>query len=559
MALNSLPVRTKVLLAFGGLAAMVLAVSSMSVKSGADANARFFNYVEGVDGRAFAASELRAAVDRRAIAMRNLLLVTNNPFDLDAESAAVSKANDEVKVQLSTLTKLMAQAIDETDEARALVADLDKVEKSYGPMTMAMVDMVLNNNRFTAIGEMNSNGRPLQAALAKASNAFTAYTQQRARQITEEARAAYLFQRNLLLAASVLALTAATAAGLLITRSLMRSLGAEPTNLGHAAHRVATGDLRPLPGAAQARSDSVLASLAAMQASLAGIVGQVRDASDSISIASSQIVDDNSNLSERTERQASALQQTLSTMEQVGATSRTNADHAKHANVLARDATDVATTGGQIVALAVEKMRSVSQSSVKIGDIIAVMDGIAFQTNILALNAAVEAARAGDHGRSFGVVANEVRALSVRSAVAAKEIKTLINNSIDQVAEGTALVGKAGGSMGDVVASIKDLAEIIYKITEACDLQSDSVTRVGVTVTQIDEATKQNATLVGRSAAAADVLKLQAEQLAEAVAVFKLGDVGDALPAAADEDGSHQYPQEVHAETVFSAGQLQVT
>ena len=267
----------------------------------------------------------------------------------------------------------------------------------------------------------------------------------------------------------------------------------------------------------------LMRALQAMSRSLARTVGQVRDSADGVATASTEIAQGNADLSQRTELQASALQQTTVSMEQLGATVRTNADNAQQANQVARDASEVAVRGGALVNDVVQTMKGINDSSRRIVDIIGVIDGIAFQTNILALNAAVEAARAGDQGRGFAVVASEVRSLAQRSAAAAREIKTLISNSVERVEQGTLQVDHAGETMKEVVASIRRVTDIVGDISAASTEQSTGVAQVGTAISQMDRSTQQNAALVEQSAAAAESLSVQAKQLVRAVEVFKLG------------------------------------
>ena len=289
------------------------------------------------------------------------------------------------------------------------------------------------------------------------------------------------------------------------------------------AEQVRDGDLSTrVVDSAQDEISPLLAALAEMQQSLSRLVGSVRGTAESVATASTQIAQGNLDLSGRTEQQASALQQTAATMDQLGTTVRNNADNAKQANHLAQDASAVAVQGGEVVGQVVATMQGISDSSRKIGDIIGVIDGIAFQTNILALNAAVEAARAGEQGRGFAVVASEVRSLAQRSAEAAREIKALIGSSVEQVEQGKALVDQAGKTMGDIVGSIQRVRDIVAEISSASVEQSSGVQQVGQSVSQMDQATQQNAALVEQSTAAAESLKTQARQLVQAVAVFKL-------------------------------------
>jgi methyl-accepting chemotaxis protein-1 (serine sensor receptor) len=289
------------------------------------------------------------------------------------------------------------------------------------------------------------------------------------------------------------------------------------------ARVIAGGDLSM---AVQARGTDELgqlqAALGEMQASLSKVVSTVRQNSESVATASAQIASGNNDLSARTEQQASALEETAASMEELSSTVKQNADNARQANQLALGASAVASKGGQMVGQVVETMKGINDSSKEIVDIIGVIDGIAFQTNILALNAAVEAARAGEQGRGFAVVANEVRHLAQRSADAAKQIKSLISTSVERVDQGTILVDQAGVTMTEIVASIQRVTDIMSEISAASSEQSAGVAQVGEAVTQMDQATQQNAALVEESAAAAESLRDQAGQLVQVVSVFKL-------------------------------------
>ena len=307
--------------------------------------------------------------------------------------------------------------------------------------------------------------------------------------------------------------------GLTVTRSIVR-----PLQQGQqAAESIADGDLtHPITASGSDETGQLLQALSTMQSRLATIVGNVRHSAEGVATASAEIASGNNDLSARTEQQASALEETAASMEELGSTVRQNADNARTANQLAVSASTVAQQGGDVVAEVVDTMKGINDSSRKIADIISVIDGIAFQTNILALNAAVEAARAGEQGRGFAVVAGEVRSLAKRSAEAAKEIKGLIGTSVERVERGTALVDKAGATMTEVVSAIRRVTDIMGEISAASSEQSQGVSQVGEAITQMDQATQQNAALVEQSAAAADSLKTQAGQLVDAVAVFRL-------------------------------------
>jgi len=318
----------------------------------------------------------------------------------------------------------------------------------------------------------------------------------------------------------------------LISRSITGQLGMELAEATVLAHKIAGGDLTHSFTSESTHADSLARAFDHMLGTLKSIVINVRQGSDTVATSSAEIAQGNNDLSSRTEQQASALEQTAASMEQLGSQVSQNADRAREANALALQASNTAISGGEVVGQVVETMKGINESSRKIGDIISVIDGIAFQTNILALNAAVEAARAGEQGRGFAVVASEVRSLAGRSAEAAKEIKTLINASVERVEQGTALVDKAGHTMSEIVGSIHRVTETMGAISAASNEQSLGVSQVGQAVSQMDQATQQNAALVEQIAAAASSLKVQAQDLVAVVATFKLHDADTVQRAA---------------------------
>jgi methyl-accepting chemotaxis protein len=332
----------------------------------------------------------------------------------------------------------------------------------------------------------------------------------------------YASSRTLLIGLLAASLIIGAGAAFVIVRVLTRQLGGDPKDVAAIAGKIASGDLavdvQPMSGT----SGSVMHAIRDMRDSLAAIVSQVRAGTQTIVSASSQIAAGNLDLSSRTEQQASSLEETASSMEELTSTVRQNADNAQQANQLAMAASDVAAKGGMVVSQVVETMGSINESSRKIVDIISVIDGIAFQTNILALNAAVEAARAGEQGRGFAVVASEVRTLAQRSAAAAKEIKALIDHSVDKVDNGTRLVSQAGDTMVEIVQSIKNVTDIMGEISSATREQSTGIEQVNQAVGEMDTVTQQNAALVEEASAAAHAMQDQAANLDRIVSVFKL-------------------------------------
>jgi methyl-accepting chemotaxis protein len=313
---------------------------------------------------------------------------------------------------------------------------------------------------------------------------------------------------------------------LLIARSITRPLERAIA----IANTVAAGDLTSdIEVKTSDETGQLLRALREMNDGLLGIVSQVRQGTDTIAAASSQIASANLDLAARTEEEASSLEETASAMEQLTSTVKQNADHARQANQLAVSASAVAVKGGDVVSQVVGTMGSINASARKIVDIIAVIDGIAFQTNILALNAAVEAARAGEQGRGFAVVAAEVRQLAQRSAAAAKEIKDLISDSVEKIDDGARLVDQAGSTMNEIVASVKRVTDIMSEITTASQEQSSGIEQVNKAIAQMDEVTQRNAALVEEEASTTDALQNQAARLAQMVSVFRLREMTQAV------------------------------
>jgi methyl-accepting chemotaxis protein len=311
-------------------------------------------------------------------------------------------------------------------------------------------------------------------------------------------------------------------------RGLLRQLGGEPRDATEIANRIAQGDLSVQVRVRQGDDSSLLYAVKTMRDNLSGIVGQVRAGTDTVAAAAGQIAAGSQDLSSRTAQQSASLESTVSSIEQLTATVSQNSEHAREANKLAMSASDIATRGGAVVGQVIETMASISESARKIVDITGIIDSIAFQTNILALNAAVEAARAGEQGRGFAVVASEVRALAQRSASAAKEIKTLIDDSAQKVESGSQLATQAGVTMEEVVTSVQHVTSLVGEITVASVEQAQGIEQVNKTIMQMDTVTQQNAQLVEQGSSAAAALQDQAATLSQLVSIFRLQTVGGA-------------------------------
>ncbi|SAL61420.1 methyl-accepting chemotaxis protein [Caballeronia peredens] len=376
-----------------------------------------------------------------------------------------------------------------------------------------------------------ANAKAMQSTyneLANANDALRKFLTEASKKSYEEAQERYLWFRALSLTAIALGIAAAAFAWVSLRRAIARPLEAA---LGH-FDAIAAGDLRrEVVVTSRDEMGLLLEGLARMRASLLSTVRTVRSGSESIASATQQIAAGNTDLSSRTEEQASALQETASSMEELTGTVRQNADNARQASALAANASEIAGKGSAVVNQVVDTMGEINRSSSKIADIISIIEGIAFQTNILALNAAVEAARAGEEGRGFAVVAGEVRSLAQRSSAAAKEIKELIDTSVARVQTGSTLVDEAGRTMTEIIGAVQRVTDIMGEIAAASEEQSSGIEQVSRAVTQMDEVTQQNAALVEEAAAAAQSLEDQAGRLRQAVAVFQVTD--GAAPASA--------------------------
>jgi methyl-accepting chemotaxis protein len=460
--------------------------------------------------------------------MRNVLLAASDK-DRQNALAAVDTARTQLKSNLDKARPLFY-----LEKGKQMFSEVDAGVRDYEALlaeaTKRALADPLQENR-ASVAYLFGTVAPVANAVDNRMTDLTRLKEQNAQSAVAAATAMYESSRTLMLMLVLGSAGTGIGLGILLTRSLTRQLGGEPAYASAIASAIAAGDLTVAVDLRQGDKDSMLFAMKAMRDSLAEIVGQVRSGTDTIASASSQIASGNLDLSSRTEEQASSLEETASSMEELTSTVKQNADNARQANQLASSASEVAERGGAVVSQVVDTMASINESSKKIVDIIGVIDSIAFQTNILALNAAVEAARAGEQGRGFAVVASEVRTLAQRSAAAAKEIKGLIGDSVSKVDAGAKLVDHAGATMEEIVASVRNVTDIMSEITAASQEQTAGIEQINVAISQMDQVTQQNASLVEEAAAAAESMQEQAGKLARVVAVFRL-DGATAAPAA---------------------------
>ncbi len=524
MNLRNLRIGSRLALGFGS----ILAILVLALVLGSLFNAS--NKRQLVDGLATANHKLELAG-----AMKNALLesgIAMRDIGLQSELAAMQKDDQAVKAERQRYAQardgLAALGLNEAENK--LVADIARIDEELAAPLKNVLRQAMAFNSEEAIKIINGSIDPMNRKTLVEINKLVEMQQSATRQVMADASAGDVRLMQWQLFSGVVALVIGALLAWVITRSITAPLQQAVT----IARRVADGELDSRAETVIGRDEiaDLLRALQAMSGNLLRIVAQVRSGTETIEVASREIASGNADLSSRTESQASSLEQTASSMEELTETVRQNADNAQQANQLVMSASSVAVRGGAVVGQVVSTMSSITDSSRKIVDIIGVIDGIAFQTNILALNAAVEAARAGEQGRGFAVVASEVRSLAQRSAAAAKEIKSLIGDSVDKVEAGSRLADEAGRTMQEIVSSVQHVANIMGEITAASQEQSAGIAEVNQAITQMDEMTQQNSALVEQASAAAESLQQQAGVLLQAVALFKLEQDGQARTVA---------------------------
>jgi methyl-accepting chemotaxis protein len=519
MNLAKMKVGTRLGLGFAMVLLFLVAVTALGISRMAQIQDRL-DHVVGVNNVVSRlVIDMRTNVADRVTSLRILTLLTDAgdmESDMNRIKDLATKYDDAQK-------KLSAQfAIEALPEEKALLATIKEQEGIAMPAIGRASALWLDNKAEEATKILIKEIRPAQKKWMAALDQLATLEDKLNAQVQTDAAAGFSNARNFMIVLGLLAVAISVVAAYIITRGLLKQLGGEPDYTASIAGSIANGDLSVSIDTDSNDKGSLLSEMKEMRNSLVDIVGQVRNGTETIGTASREIAAGNIDLSSRTEMQASSLEKTATAMEELTATVKQNADNAREANQLASAASDVAIKGGKVVSEVVNTMSSIDASAKKIVDIIGVIDGIAFQTNILALNAAVEAARAGEQGRGFAVVASEVRNLAQRSAGAAKEIKLLIDDSVEKVGAGTKLVGQAGVTMDEVVASVRRVTDIMSEIANASQEQSAGIEQVNHSIIEMDSMTQQNAALVEEAAAAAQSLQDQASELARVVSIFKL-------------------------------------
>jgi methyl-accepting chemotaxis protein len=518
---TGMKVGTRLGLGFAWVVLLLVAVTAFGIYNMHQVQGRFNHVIEVKNPESALVKDMMDTVAERSISLRNLMLPAA-PEDVDIEAQYIDAQTLKYKMSAQKLQKLFEESTGTTADEKAALPKIGAHAANAEKLITQAVEFGQRREAYELAQFLKDQYLPVQKAWQVELKSLAVLEDTINREAAATSASAYAQARLLMLIISGIGVVTAILAAIVLTRQLLHKLGGEPDYAVQIAGQIAEGDLAVVINTRAGDHDSLLVAMRTMRDKLAAIVSQVRTGSETITTASSEIARGNLDLSGRTEQQAGALEETASSMEQLNSTVRQNADNAHQANDLAVAASQVAVQGGSIVSQVVDTMQSINASSRKVADIVSVIDGIAFQTNILALNAAVEAARAGEQGRGFAVVASEVRSLAQRSAAAAKEIKVLIGDSVGEVENGSRLVEQAGSTMHDIVSSIKRVTDVMTEITHANREQSSGIEQVNEAIIQIDDMTQQNAALVEQAAAAARSLQEQASGLQQLVSVFRL-------------------------------------
>ena len=514
MKFQNLSIGTRLFASFGLVLILMTGISALGIYGMNQSNAALHHIVDINIKKMALLEDMSNSIHIVSRVIRTVALL-DDESEANRQREKILKARETYNAAMETLEKM---PLDE--KGLAFVADLKQEAAAVRPLNNQFLEAIKTDKAEAIKGLMQVN-IPATAKWQDKISAFIELQREKSKKDEETASAAFDQSKTIMIALSILAIALGSSTAWLITKSITRPINQAVL----IAHTVASGDLTSkFDSTEQDETGQLIRALREMNDSLINIVGQVRQGAETISVGTKQIASGNMELSSRTEQQAGSLEETASAMEQLTSTVKQNADNARQANTMAISASDIAVKGSSVVSEVVETMGEINESSKKIVDIIGVIDGIAFQTNILALNAAVEAARAGEQGRGFAVVASEVRNLAQRSASAAKEIKILINHSVEKVDTGSKLVDQAGATMKQIVDSVKQVTNIMNEISSASGEQSSGIDQIHMAVAQMDNVTQQNAALVEEAASAAQSLQSQASTLNQVVSVFKLDD-----------------------------------
>lgn len=514
--MNNLTVSKRLIFAFSVMLAIILSLAASTLYFLSE-NKREIDIIVNEDNlKVSHSNKMQGALNVVARSVRNYIIYNDD----EMRKKMVDRIANARKDYDENFTKL--EALADAEKEKQLISELKSRRDEARPLFNSVITQVNEGKAEEAVTTLRDKVQGPQDKWFDKIQNMTEFQEQQTRAAVEILNQHYTNAVKLLIISVLLAIVISVVLAWAITRSIVRQLGGEPRYAMEITEKIAAGNLAVAVELRDGDKNSLLYAINAMRLSLANIVTDVRISADAITHGSSEIASGNMDLSSRTEEQAGALEETASSMEELNSTVRQNADNARQANQLAQSASSVAIKGGEVVGEVIKTMGNIDASAKRIVDIISVIDGIAFQTNILALNAAVEAARAGEQGRGFAVVASEVRNLAQRSAAAAKEVKSLIDESVENVEIGSKLVNQAGTTISEVVESVRRVTDVMSEISAASQEQTAGIDQISTAITQMDQVTQQNAALVEEAAAAAASLEDQANKLMQTVSMFQI-------------------------------------